>query len=267
MWSQRLSKLKSIWSIISGILIIAPWLGKWLYKLIDFASNVDFLIQSYPKLKPVVDIAKSTSTHLVVTVIGLFWLAYLIVRPEKPTSKIPEEKGQLVLALDDNDPNYFWESPLFRGQLTTRGHLEMLADRTKDRSVSRGCRVKVVNVSTKESARNVRVLLQEINPCPKELKLLPLPLRFTDNNQQTIDLDPREPKFVDVIYWKFPETKKGEQWPPKFYLCGVREDIPIDARDYQMKVVAYGTNRYAEKAVSVGMRDKDGKEKIWMWSS
>lgn len=204
---------------------------------------------------------------IVFAAVGLFFGINYLPNLWKKKSAKPDVENKdihpngLEIQHNKNQSEYFWESPFLSGVFTTQEHIDMLTNKTKDHSAARGCRVKIMNLSPADTAPNIRTVLEAINPCPEGLSLT-LELKFTGDDRRTVDLDPRESKFVEIIYWKHPDNGG-----PNFYICGVQRDVAIDVCDYQIKIVVRGTNIYAEKTLYVEMRDKDDRgKKIWMWA-
>lgn len=81
MWKNRLRRLKTGPGIAGFLLVIGPWL----YRAIDVISNIDFLInlRSNENAKMAWSFVSSMSSHVGITILGIVWLTYLILRPEK----------------------------------------------------------------------------------------------------------------------------------------------------------------------------------------
>lgn len=180
-------------------------------------------------------------------------------------STSPAIKSDLLIQLNENDPSFYWESAIFKGDLTAQDYIDMARDKSKDRSMSRGWRIKIKNNGTQKTLKNIKVKVEEILPKPDKL-YLPIQLRFsTREPKDIVDIAPTDAEFVDVIDWEF--GVKGEGFG-EFRICGIGGPQGIPVNTYKLKIVAYGEDCYSEPLlVNAGMRKEDnGIQKIWLWS-
>jgi hypothetical protein len=189
------------------------------------------------------------------------------VPPEKAKQQKQLNGTQRGLKLqhEANNPEYYWESAMFRGESMPLDRiLKEDEDEEGYRYIRRVCNVKVIN-NSEQTIKDVVVKLESFEPKADQITL-PMQLRFSGDTRLSIDLHPLEARFVNVIYWEFPRGRVSkDEWDLQYYICGIKKDIRIKQLDYQLRIVAYGLNARAEIALSVGKPPENTMHKeIWI---